>query len=1203
MGIDRATKVLCADVDATLLQLHTTLTLHNVPFIEATRSPHFRRSRRAEGDATEPAGQCALAHVIDGSCTGPRGNGTLVVTVRGNEQLNATTDATALQAIAPAVRNLTLNGVVHETHLQWIAASGDWNECTTLQLAGLQFYPLNMHVLNAFPAITILNIQHSEALQAIDTRGFEHAGQLRSLDLQNNSLTAVSDEALTTMTALRVLDLRDNRIRHVTNSTFRGITALRQLRLGQNLISQLAAAAFRDMTALEELLLNHNAISTIPAALFRPLTQLKRLNMERNPLVALDAAVFGSLALLDHLTIEYTLLASIPPTLFSATTRLTRLDLGRNVITSLSETIFAGLSSVMRLIIDGNRLSSLPPMLFRDMTSLTLLFMGTNALTSLPHDLLRTCTELQLFECANSELTALPHNFFHNNNKLIDIQLVANNIRTLDGVLDASSSFPALRRLGLARNQFTQLHLNLPLPSLETLILNHNPMHHLPATTHTPNLTELRMYKHRMQHINLTPLFSLKSLKILELDADPDISASIATLDGDATLSSNLRTLSMQNVDVSRVVDRLLPVAAPLQLHVLGLGWPGASDATLPVQLVCGALARDVRALRLTNTQYEALELCRNKTIDALHLQRNAQLQSITVHSGLGELNVSACRQLTTITAPSIDVLDISSTRMQAGPALCTRWGRRVLFARHLDEDFVNLPNAAGVMRTCVLQADVIDLSGNAWLNNPDEVNRVVSGDIVLSPDEFVTFDSFTIESRPTPPILQLTNAPISCELELSSKDMRLDSDRDVVSNEVVYSFRCTCARGFGRTSRGRCVLEKPNTLGVAAASVVSGLIFGVAVALLSRRYRGLTKRIDLQEQLLVERDEEVMALKKAWEIEYDELTMIKRVAAGAFGVVFKAQWETVTVAVKVLQQSVMMFDESTVQEFEKEVEFLQRTRHPHVVRFFGAGTDPNGSPFLVLEYVAMGSLNGLLQKDMGKVLLEVRSRKVEESSNGSVRDDVNSVWDLKLRLLRDVASGMAFIHSLDQVHRDLKSGNVLVSARLRAKITDFGSIRQCLAGGSSASSSSTTATTATTAMTTEAAAHAGDLTYSQAAGTATMNPSMTMTAGVGTPLYMAPEVLLGDKYNAKADVFSFGVLMWEVATQRVPDLIQQEKGSGFRGPMLATLSNLLQEGKRLRFDDTAIATWFQSLTFKCMAQEARDRPTFQDLQEQFDSV
>ncbi|EGD82286.1 serine/threonine protein kinase [Salpingoeca rosetta] len=168
-------------------------------------------------------------------------------------------------------------------------------------------------------------------------------------------------------------------------------------------------------------------------------------------------------------------------------------------------------------------------------------------------------------------------------------------------------------------------------------------------------------------------------------------------------------------------------------------------------------------------------------------------------------------------------------------------------------------------------------------------------------------------------------------------------------------------------------------------------------------------------------------------------------------------------------------------------------------------------------------------------------------------------------------------------------SGNVLVSSSLRAKITDFGSICQCFTRDRNQQQRTSLSSTAS-----------DDPQYSQQAGLQTMT-STTLTAGVGTSLYMAPEALTGDKYSFETDIFSFGVLMWEVATQRPPDLIEQEKGSGYRGPILATISNLMKDGKRLRFDDgeeDAIPEWFQSLTYKCMAQDPRERPSFGDLKD-----
>ena len=130
---------------------------------------------------------------------------------------------------------------------------------------------------------------------------------------------------------------------------------------------------------------------------------------------------------------------------------------------------------------------------------------------------------------------------------------------------------------------------------------------------------------------------------------------------------------------------------------------------------------------------------------------------------------------------------------------------------------------------------------------------------------------------------------------------------------------------------------------------------------------------------------------------------------------------------------------------------------------------------------------------------------------------------------------------------RDLKSDNVLVSTSLRAKITDFGTIRQTLQINQQASTS-----------------------LAEAAQRTDVDLSMTMTAAVGTPLYMAPELLKGShstsRYSSKADVFSFGVLMWEVFTQRMPDLLHELQVAP-SGPLLAALFSMLSIGKRLQFD------------------------------------
>lgn len=145
----------------------------------------------------------------------------------------------------------------------------------------------------------------------------------------------------------------------------------------------------------------------------------------------------------------------------------------------------------------------------------------------------------------------------------------------------------------------------------------------------------------------------------------------------------------------------------------------------------------------------------------------------------------------------------------------------------------------------------------------------------------------------------------------------------------------------------------------------------------------------------------------------------------------------------------------------------------------------------------------------------------------------------------------------LNNLFRDLKSGNVLVTDTLRGKISDFGSIKQCFSRTQSAHCPITAIDCDT------------DIPYSSEQGIATMS-FMTMDC-VGTPLYMAPEALARRSSTSKADVFSYGVLLWEIATQRRPDIIEQEKGSSYSGPLISTLLSLLEDGCRLSFQTNGL--------------------------------
>ncbi|PWA76377.1 protein kinase superfamily protein [Artemisia annua] len=157
--------------------------------------------------------------------------------------------------------------------------------------------------------------------------------------------------------------------------------------------------------------------------------------------------------------------------------------------------------------------------------------------------------------------------------------------------------------------------------------------------------------------------------------------------------------------------------------------------------------------------------------------------------------------------------------------------------------------------------------------------------------------------------------------------------------------------------------------------------------------------------------------------------------------------------------------------QFKSEIEIMLRLRHPNVVLFMGAVTRPPNLSILT-EFLPRGSLYKLLHRP--NVQLDEKRR---------------------MRMALDVAKGMNYLHTSNPVivHRDLKTPNLLVDKNWVVKVCDFGMSRM------------------------------------------KHHTFLSSKSTAGTPEWMAPEVLRNEPSNEKCDVFSFGVILWELATLRVP--------------------------------------------------------------------
>ncbi|PSR98489.1 Serine/threonine-protein kinase [Actinidia chinensis var. chinensis] len=207
------------------------------------------------------------------------------------------------------------------------------------------------------------------------------------------------------------------------------------------------------------------------------------------------------------------------------------------------------------------------------------------------------------------------------------------------------------------------------------------------------------------------------------------------------------------------------------------------------------------------------------------------------------------------------------------------------------------------------------------------------------------------------------------------------------------------------------------------------------------------------------------------FDIPWSDLVLKERIGAGSFGTVHRADWNGSDVAVKILMDQ--DFHPERLKEFLREVAITRRLRHPNIVLFMGAVTQPPNLS-IVTEYLSRGSLYRLLHKPGAREVLDETRR---------------------LNMAYDVAKGMNYLHNCNPpiVHRDLKSPNLLVDQKYTVKVCDFGLSRL------------------------------------------KANTFLSSKSAAGTPEWMAPEVLRDEPSNEKSDIYSFGVILWELATLQLP--------------------------------------------------------------------
>ncbi|KVH98619.1 leucine-rich repeat receptor protein kinase EMS1 [Cynara cardunculus var. scolymus] len=273
-------------------------------------------------------------------------------------------------------------------------------------------------------------------------------------------------------------------------------------------------------------------------------------------------------------------------------------------------------------------------------------------------------------------------------------------------------------------------------------------------------------------------------------------------------------------------------------------------------------------------------------------------------------------------------------------------------------------------------------------------------------------------------------------------------------------------------------------------------------------------------------------------------------VGDGSFGLVYKANLPTgVTVAVKKLGADAFQ----GYREFLAEMETLGKIRHENIVQFFGycaTGTDR----ILIYEFIEKGSLDQWL-------------------FDTSPENDTSSLsWKTRVKIIRGVAKGLQFMHNLETpiIHRDIKASNVLLDSNFEAHVADFGLARRV------------------------DGAH-----------------SHVSTQVAGTMGYMPPEYFYGaPSATVMGDVYSFGTLMFEVATCKRPNLPIKEDEKEMR--LVEWATRMVSQNREMEMVDVGIpreelkdaevVEFFKIATF-CTTESHKLRPNMNEVVELLDRL